>query len=479
MLSLVFWGLSSPVGSSPDDDFHLASIWCGMGERPGVCEQPAEGAEPGTRVVPHSLVTANCYADKSDKSASCQGPDFGTTPEVTVSTGRGNFNVSLYPPVYYFTMSLFVGPNVDLSVIVMRIVNSVIFVGLGTALFLLLPFHRRAAMLWGGVVALVPFGMFLIPSTNPSGWAIASAVILGIALIGYLESSGRRKVGLGTIAALATVIGAGARADAASYSGLAIVCALAIAFRRERRFLVDAILPLCLAVVSILFYFSAGQSRSIASDSPYNFGLALTNFLHVPSLWTGAFGGWGLGWLDTAMPPIVWVSVLAAFCLLLSFGLGRRLSRKGIIVTVVFAAVWLVPTAILTKANMDVGQFVQPRYILPLIVMLGTVALLQDRADFAAPSRAQLIAISVGLSVANAVALFYNIRRYVSGAAATSWNLDSDVQWWWDALPLSPVAVWALGSVAFAAMLVLATAAWNPEGRVRFANTLAAKSEVR
>ncbi|QIM19287.1 hypothetical protein G7066_13215 [Leucobacter coleopterorum] len=29
------WALSSPIGATPDEDFHLASIWCGSGEREG------------------------------------------------------------------------------------------------------------------------------------------------------------------------------------------------------------------------------------------------------------------------------------------------------------------------------------------------------------------------------------------------------------------------------------------------------------
>ena len=32
------WAVTSPVGSSPDDDYHLSSIWCAGGERSGVCE---------------------------------------------------------------------------------------------------------------------------------------------------------------------------------------------------------------------------------------------------------------------------------------------------------------------------------------------------------------------------------------------------------------------------------------------------------
>ena len=31
ILALACWALASPVGSSPDDNFHLASIWCAGG----------------------------------------------------------------------------------------------------------------------------------------------------------------------------------------------------------------------------------------------------------------------------------------------------------------------------------------------------------------------------------------------------------------------------------------------------------------
>ena len=37
------------------------------------------------------------------------------------------------------------------------------------------------------------------------------------------------------------------------------------------------------------------------------------NLLNAPFLWTGAFGEWGLGWLDTGMPAIVVFGALGAF----------------------------------------------------------------------------------------------------------------------------------------------------------------------
>jgi hypothetical protein len=100
-------------------------------------------------------------------------------------------------------------------------------------------------------------------------------------------------------------------------------------------------------------------------------------------------------------------------------------------------------------------------------VLLGGVALLQERSSFVAPSRMQRIMIVGALSVANSIALFTNIRRYVTGLDVTGWDLDTHAEWWWTGLPVSPMFVWIVGSLAFAATLVLATAAWNPDGRLR------------
>jgi hypothetical protein len=467
LLSLTAWGLSSPVGSSPDDNFHLVSIWCATGVRAGDCAQPADN--PNARTVPRSLLDANCYAGDSTKSAACQGRNFGTDPQNTVEATHANF-IGLYPPVFYFVMSAFVGPNVDISVIVMRTFNAALFVGLITALFLLLPFHRRATLLWGTAIAMVPFGMFLVPSTNPSGWAILSAATVWISLVGYYESSGRRKIGLGIVATAATVIGAGARADAATYACLAIVVAVILTFRRDRRYLLESILPFGLAIVSVLFYFSASQSTGIESKVPFNLGFAVLDFLNVPSLWTGALGTWGLGSLDTPMVPAVWVSSIVAFCGMVFFGLGIRRRRKSVVVALVFAALWLVPTVVLVQARAEVGSFVQPRYILPIMVILGGIALLQRRSTVMTPSMMQRVAVVGALSLANSMALYTNIRRYVTGLDVTGWNLNAHDAWWWSGLGVSPMVIWIAGSLTFAATLVLATAAWDSDGRLRFSD---------
>lgn len=467
LLTLLFWGLSSPVGSSPDDDFHLASIWCAAGDRPNVCVS-TEGSL--ARSVPKDLVVASkCYAGDASKSASCEGASFGTHPGIMTETTRGNFATGLYPPLFYLAMTPFVGPNLDISVLAMRVLNSVVFIAMMTGLFLLLPAHRRSTLIWAATVSVIPLGMFLIPSTNPSSWALTSAATLSLALLGYFESTGKRRIALGGMAILATLIGAGARADSAVYAGIAVVAVCILAARRTREFALSLILPLLLAVIALAFFASARQSvggSGINGKAEFGPALIANNLLAVPSLWVGNFGTWGLGWLDTAMLPIVWVGALGAFCAAVFYGLGARQRRKSLIVALVFAALWLIPTVVLVQAHESVGQFVQPRYILPLIIMLASFALLQRRGAPLSPSRAQLASIAVALSLANAVALGTNIRRYVTGLDVVSWNLNSNIEWWWN-LAISPMFVWIAGSITFAGMLVfMISPAWARSSRL-------------
>jgi hypothetical protein len=459
-VSLVAWGFSSPVGSSPDDDFHLASIWCGSGDRADLCEP---GARSDERILPKDLVvTAECFAARPELSGSCQGAHFGTHPNVTVSTDRGNF-AGLYPPLYYATMSIFAGRNIDVSVLAIRIFASLLFVGLLTGLYFLLPVARRSTMVWAAVLTTIPLGLFVIASTNPSGWAVLSAATLWVALLGYFETSGWRKIGLGAFATLSTVIGAGARADAAVFAGVAIVAVLIITTRRTREFLLSAILPLALISVALLFYFSTRQSDVTTGGLNGKGGpetlvqwvaLFLRNLVKVPDLFVGVFGAGKLGWLDTSLPPLVWVLSFSAFVAVLFAALRRSSWRLSIASLWVLLALWLFPTVVLVQTGAVVGSYVQPRYILPLIVLLAGIVLSNNRSPKLGLSSWQLVALAAPLAAAQSLALYANIRRYVAGGTRHSYNLDSITTWWWD-IAISPMGVWFIGSMAFTAMLAI------------------------
>lgn len=457
VLALLSWGLSSPVGSSPDDDFHLSSIWCGHGAAPG-CQM---ASDPTERTVYRDLaINSVCFAFNADVSAACQGSNFGDNPAAVVTTARGNFT-GLYPPLYYYAMSFFAGSNIDTSVLVMRLVNCLLFVGLVSALFWLLPLARRPLLLWSLALSMVPLGMFIVPSTNPSGWAVLSAGTLWLALLGVSETSGKRRVALGIVALVATVLGAGARADAAIYAAFAVLLVLVITFRRTRKYFYVALFGVALVLIALAFYLTARQGNAVTSglggvsasqrDNP--FILALANLINVPALWVGVFGSWNLGWLDTALPAGVWVAGFACFCGAIFLGLTARVPRKGVALIAIVLALVVVPTYLLGQSNSVVGANFQPRYLLPLIVILAGFALLYDPERPIRTTAAQRWLVIVVLSLANAIALEANIRRYVTGAHVESVNLDAGAQWWWH-LPFSPMFVWIAGSLAFAGMMI-------------------------
>jgi len=468
LITLLTWGLASAVGASPDDDFHLASIWCGHGDNPPGCEA---GDSADSRAVNTALVTdAVCFAFNADASAGCQGQDFPTNFDEVTVTDRGNFG-GLYPPVFYWTMSWLVGDNIELSVLAVRAANVAIFAALVVTLFWLLPPVRRPTLVWSIALTFVPLSVYLVPSTNPSSWAVISAATLWIALIGYFETSGKRRVGLAVIALAATVLGAGARADAALFAILAIGLVIILTFRRERVYFLQAILPIVLVIIAGLLFLTARQSGAavtglapIDNDLVVNpFTLAIANLVNLPSLWIGIFGFWPLGWLDTAMPSGVWVPAFAAFIGAVFLGLHLRVPRKGLVLAIVAFALVVFPVVLLVRSQSMVGANFQPRYLLPLMIILAGLLLLsqRDARPQLAPTAVWLVVIA--LSVANAIALHTQIRRYVTGVDGAGINLDSNLEWWWQ-LPITPMATWIVGSIAFATLLaIINTRSWNGE----------------
>lgn len=449
-LTLVCWSFASPVGSSPDDNFHLPSIWCGIGERAGLCE--ASG-DPETRMVPTPVVTAPCYAFDPTESGACWNGDAGGMREAEWMNAVG-----LYPPVFYAVMSVFAGPDVATSVVVMRIVNSAIVLGLLTGVFFALPRSLRPALLISVLATSVPLGIFVIASTNPSAWAYASAASVWLCVYATTRTTGRRQLVVAGLAVVATFLGAGARADAAIYAVFGVVIAVILGLRRGVRLLVPAITAGLVVLVGGVLYLSAGQAGALASglptDNPPLTGAQhLANLLGVPILWWGAFGPSGLGWLDTVPPATVSILTFAAFAAAIFLGIHRLTRRRALAVTLAFAALWLVPFVMLAQARAVVGSEVQSRYLLPLMIILVAVAskLPGITAQWRGP---RIVVAGAALAIAMSVALHANIRRYTTGADSNAVDPGLGAEWWWAASP-PPLIIWVVGSLAFATVFVL------------------------
>ena len=301
------------------------------------------------------------------------------------STDRGNFT-GIYPPVFYAFNALFVGDSIVRSVLIMRLINAVlIFIALIAAVYYVLSPGLRRPMVLGAIVTSVPLGVFLVPSINPSGWAILSAITFLVCVLGFLTAEEpRRRWTIGALAAISLLIGAGARADAGIYAVIAIVAAAILVARRDRATLRRLAYPAVLALSALVAFRFARQSQWAEWVQPpgttTSFQRLWNTILDVPALWMGGVGSpppmwncrpplqgpWGLGWFDTGMPGVVWVGMWSIFAaVLICFGQPchpwralRRLShRRG------------GNTDPHLHANADgvenVGPYVQPRYVYP------------------------------------------------------------------------------------------------------------------
>lgn len=460
------WAIASPVGASPDEDFHLASIWCAWGDRDQLCES---GASPEERVVSERLVeSSGCFAQNPRQSAQCALDD-----AQMVETTRGNF-MGAYPPVFYSVMGVLASPDVAVSTVIMRLVNAGIFVGAVASVLALLRPGQRGPIVWSATVALVPLGVFTIVSVNPSSWAILAGLLVWMSAYGYFIAETRtRRIALGAIAVVLGVMGAGARGDSAVYVSFAALVAAILTFRKSKVWAKFALLPAGIIATGAAFFLSAQQSAglaaeglsqgsAIASESAAASGgsvasSALTsliaNFINLPWLWTGGTGTWGLGWMDTAMPDPVWVIMIGALFALVFWGLRQMDLRKSVVLIIALGALTVIPLYVLYSMGAEVGDWVQPRYILPLLLIFVSVALYGFAKDHLGMSRLQAGIIFAVIAASNSLALHNNMRRYISGLGDAGFNLNANIEWWWN-IPFPPMIVWFAGSAAFALMLV-------------------------
>jgi len=471
LMALGAWAFASPVGASPDDDYHLASIWCANGARTDLCApDPVHGS--GWRLVLPGITTAPCYVADVNESAACQ--QWFAHPQPNEAADHGNW-IPSYPPLYYAAMNTFASTDIQTSALVMRLVNVLLFVGLTTLLAWLLPINLRVPLIAGWTIAAVPLAGYLIASNNPGSWTLIGVGGSWLAALGWYRSSGRRSWALGALTVVLVIGAAGSRTDGAVYSIIGLGIASVLAFERRRAFLLKLLIPVVLAIVAAVFYFTSGYASvasgglngGIPDSAARNPGAVLAfNLITIPKLWTGVFGSWGLGWRMEDWPGFSMVEFAAfvVFIGLVSLGIRAMFLRKSLMAGALVATLYVLPIYVLTVGMSVVSENVEPRYILPLVVVLGGLLLLTKEGALQ-PGPWHIIPAIVLLTVANALAMYTNLRRYVTGFDVQQLSLENGAEWWWTGSPVGPTALLLIGSVAFAAAVTVLGVSWLRQGR--------------
>ena len=190
MITLGSWALSSPPGSGPDDEFHLAGIWCSHGFRKQFCEKVANRDYVKVPLVLHrngGPRTVFCYAGNSQISAGCIR---GLDAEAVTKLELTNRVMQAYSPRFYYLNGYLTSANTNGAILMMRFFQIAIFFGL-ISFMIYSSGECKWAILLALFVGMVPVGLFIIPSTNPSSWAIAGVVSAAICAMNIFMSSRR------------------------------------------------------------------------------------------------------------------------------------------------------------------------------------------------------------------------------------------------------------------------------------------------
>lgn len=459
----------------------MSSIWCAWGDSESCV---SNGSSDSFR-VPERVAQPSCFALGGAPNAQCTYALTNSFVEVSNVNALTGYN----PQPFYATLRVFVGPDVTLSVLQMRIFN----VGLASTLFGLalavsrVPVRRALALGWG--IAIVPIGMFTIASTNPSSWAIMGSGVFWAFLCTFLQEPnwrGRRSLLAILGAAVSIVVALSGRSDSAYVIALSVVavCVVSAASLRKR---IRTLVPVATVVIAILvgivvvswnsragsLIASLGQVRFPPGDPQSDQPNAVVKTLSdLPSFLAGFFGGqapswsqrvsaldaetegyswpgftYGLGFTDVAMPSLVWILVTGSIGAVII--IGFRTSSRFKIAALSMLVLGLVGEVLFVRALFAFQPGVaalQPRYFFPLILVIICFALIKPTGDAIGLNRLQAVVLLFALSIANVVAIRATMASYIHGQGHSWTQLADQPSWWWSFGP-SPDQLTLLAAV--------------------------------
>jgi hypothetical protein len=155
------------------------------------------------------------------------------------------------------------------------------------------------------------------------------------------------------------------------------------------------------------------------------------------------------------MPQVVLMGTMTVFVGVTFLAVKSADKKKTVALLVAVAALWVMPLYLLQLGGFLAGEGVQPRYLLPLmLILLGVINLTPSGLPILS-DRGRLWFVVIALSLANGIALHTNIRRYTTGIRVQGFNLDSPREWWWLFFPdfFGPTLLWGIGFVSFGLLL--------------------------
>jgi hypothetical protein len=435
----VTWSVVNPMLASPDENIHILraqSIAAGDFSNPFTSDGlPFDSIE--------------CYQFQPEVTAACQDLAWGPDGREQIGPTDG------YPPLYHSIAAI---PALFFSGLagayLMRIWMAVVVMALIAWAGALTT--RPGAGSWpltGVVVAMTPMAIFTVATVNPSGMAVASAMLFVVGAVSVLNSRWRGREVLA-----ATAVGAFglalSRRDGMLWLG---VLALVLtpfwvpevrrlwARRTTRSTWTVAGITVALAAVAVVW----GRPTIARFGRNWQDG-AGTSWWEAAKFIRGYLSQvvGVLGWLDSPIgEEAFWVAlVIAGFVVLL----GMASDDRRAALATAFGVVGLLASPIVV--GMVRFPYLQGRYLLPIWICTAVIAGAAAAAGDAGPRfdrRATRLVLSVW-AIIHLIAGIQNLRRYAVGRSGT-WNFLFDAEWNPPTMPNSvAVAAYVVATVVAA-----------------------------
>ncbi len=456
-MTLAAWSMGSAVGSSPDEDYVLTSIWCGTEGNPPYCRKDPDRAN--AMILPIMAAEPQlCYMPGNGvESAACQKSILNQE----ISTKH--YNRGLYPPYYLNFHRNFVSHGIESSVVKMRLTNSL----LATVLvFVTFPLVRKknSDVLIAWLAVITPVTSYIIASVNTSSWTLIGTSSFTFAILGALKNRKRMKIGV--LFALVSLL-IFWFTTLSRYEGKYLILLIFVfttcseIIPSSFRFTKKSVLIISATLLAIYLTFNSianlfgrvnifDDSRVVNTLTSNN--LFIHNVLNLPRFLLGYFGSWGLGWFEVALTSTVWIFSLQTFLIttVFAFRKSNMLHRYVIGISLFFMC-----SAILYASQQQFEEIydgLQPRYFLPFFLGIVIIAAANKTERY---PNSLVITVAILATISNSIALRDTIRRYTTGQDVfISKSLNDPIEWWWQFGP-QPETVWLTGTLAFAALWAL------------------------
>lgn len=471
--SLAGWAFVSPVGASPDEDFHQTMIYCAATNNdPSHCSP--EGVRKGSCFSMNPAVSASCSKDAELKMPAATRTDWSTVL-----------------PLYHKTFSWVVGEDLGTTTIRVRLLNvTLAVVAAFMSIGLSIPSLRRpVAISW--LVTSVPVGNYFIASINSSSWAIISVASIWGPLLSILMAPGTSQSAKFTqsgktlqrvaFVVFCMIIGLGSRNETfvwilLEFAAVIIYWACGYnLFKTKIKYLVASVL-----FIGVGFYcFSDLLTQPLLKaglQSHMSIYRALYNYVVYPEWRTlqltinsllGSFAlsgvpGGELGTHDVPTTAIASFFVTIGLAGSALLGLQYLNLAKVIGLAFITSSLFFISTFLWSLASWDIYQ---PRYFLPIIYVILGFALLPTVGQMTF-NRAQWGAVFMSAALANCIMMLstelrflfgsvYQVTRYPLNLEAPEINptrlVNIELPGWWLASDwASPLGLWLSASLAYA-----------------------------